>query len=89
VHFYEKNDNKMKQRVKRTKPVQKGTIDIDTKKCKACWKCVDVCPNKVIGKINLLWHKHAKIVNSDYCIECLQCVKVCEFNAVINLKNLV
>lgn len=45
--------------------------------CIACWKCVDVCPGHVFGKVNFLWHRHAKVVAPDGCIGCGKCVKVC------------
>jgi Pyruvate/2-oxoacid:ferredoxin oxidoreductase delta subunit len=53
-------------------------ILLDTKKCTACWKCLEKCTNNVIGKINLPWHKHARIVKADSCTGCLKCVNVCK-----------
>jgi uncharacterized Fe-S center protein len=52
-------------------------ITLDTRKCKACWDCIESCPSQVIGKIDLPWHKHAKIVNPVRCKGCLKCVKAC------------
>ncbi|WP_442786021.1 4Fe-4S dicluster domain-containing protein [Marinifilum sp. D737] len=77
----------MKQKVKSSRQPLSENIQIDSKKCKACWMCIEVCPNNVLGKINILWHKHAKIVNQANCIGCLKCLKVCGFNAVLHLKN--
>ena len=57
-------------------------IQLDTRKCKACWKCLDICPNNVIDRINLPFHKHARINNSIYCKGCLKCLNVCESNAL-------
>jgi NAD-dependent dihydropyrimidine dehydrogenase PreA subunit len=54
---------------------------LDTQKCKACWKCIDNCPNQVINKIDLPWHKHARIAEPDACIGCLNCVDICQYNA--------
>jgi len=48
-------------------------------KCKACWKCVKVCPQQVIGKTGLLWHKHIAIKNPDSCIGCKSCIQVCPY----------
>ncbi len=45
--------------------------------CIHCWKCFDSCPVGVFGKVNVLWHKHIKVVNPDACIGCGKCVKVC------------
>jgi len=57
-------------------------IYLDTSKCKACWKCVEACPNGVIGKINLLFHKHAKINQPDLCKGCRKCVNACQEKAI-------
>jgi NAD-dependent dihydropyrimidine dehydrogenase PreA subunit len=52
------------------------------KNCEACWKCIDVCKHKVIGKINLLWHKHILFNDGASCTGCLRCVKACNSNAI-------
>lgn len=49
----------------------------DTSRCVACWKCVDVCPRQVIGKIDLPWHKHIVFRQAGECIGCERCVKTC------------
>jgi NAD-dependent dihydropyrimidine dehydrogenase PreA subunit len=56
-------------------------IQLDTKKCKACWKCIEICPNQVIGKVDIPWHKHAKIVKHDDCTGCLNCIDICQYGA--------
>jgi ferredoxin len=56
-------------------------VKLDTHQCRACWKCLEICPNQVPGKIDLPWHKHALIVNADRCIGCLKCLKVCPYGA--------
>lgn len=30
-------------------------IKINTKKCDACWKCLDVCQENVFGRINIFF----------------------------------
>ncbi|MDR3226164.1 MAG: 4Fe-4S binding protein [Prevotellaceae bacterium] len=50
---------------------------IDPRKCVACWKCVDACPEHVIGKVGFLWHKHIIIKNPERCIGCKKCIKTC------------
>ncbi|MDR3163247.1 MAG: 4Fe-4S dicluster domain-containing protein [Helicobacteraceae bacterium] len=50
---------------------------INPKKCKACWKCAELCPEKVIGRVGFLWHKHIIIANGDSCTGCKRCVKIC------------
>jgi uncharacterized Fe-S center protein len=57
-------------------------IQLDTRICKACWKCLDICPNNVIGRINLPFHKHARINNKINCKGCLRCLNVCESTAL-------
>ncbi len=57
-------------------------IRLDTRKCEACWKCMEACSKNVFGRINLPWHKHAIIVRSNNCVGCLKCMKACEHNAI-------
>ncbi len=52
-------------------------ISMNPHSCIACWKCVEKCPKKVIGKVGFLWHKHATLKNADACIGCKMCIKVC------------
>ncbi len=61
---------------------QTNFIELNTKSCEACWKCLEVCPKGVFGKINILWHKHVKVANADSCIGCLKCVKACQAGAI-------
>ena len=62
-------------------------VRIDTKKCRACWKCIEKCPEKVMGKVDILWHKHARIDQADQCKGCLKCVKVCDSGALIKIRQ--
>ena len=62
-------------------------IQLDTKKCIACWKCQDKCSNKVIGKVNLPWHKHAHIVKANNCTGCLKCLSACEVKALSKITT--
>ncbi|MBR5717187.1 MAG: ferredoxin family protein [Bacteroidales bacterium] len=57
-------------------------IQLDPRKCHACWKCVETCPKQVLGKIDLPFHKHTNIVNPDACIGCKKCVKACQHGAI-------
>lgn len=63
-------------------PQQTAHIQLDSRKCQACWACVEACPKQVLGKIDFPFHKHAKIVNPDACIGCKKCVKECEHDAI-------
>ena len=56
-------------------------VQLDTKKCKACWKCIDNCANNVINKVDLPWHKHALLVEPSACTGCLNCIEVCKNGA--------
>jgi 2-oxoglutarate ferredoxin oxidoreductase subunit delta len=57
-------------------------ISLDTHLCRACWECVAACPQGVIGKVDILFHKHARIGNASECKGCLKCVKACEQGAI-------
>jgi MinD superfamily P-loop ATPase len=60
-------------------------IQVDSRKCKACWKCIEVCRNNVIGKINLPFHKHVHIEHPELCKGCLKCLKVCPEKAIFTV----
>jgi NAD-dependent dihydropyrimidine dehydrogenase PreA subunit len=56
-------------------------VQLDTRKCKACWKCIDNCTNLVIGKVDFANHKHALILQPYSCTGCLNCISICQYNA--------
>ena len=62
-------------------------IDVNTHNCKACWKCMEGCPNKVFGKIDFLGHRHIKASHPEECTGCLKCVKACEYGAITKHVN--
>jgi len=57
-------------------------INLDARKCEACWECVKACKNETLGKVDLFFHRHALIVNPDKCTGCLRCVKACKYRAL-------
>jgi Pyruvate/2-oxoacid:ferredoxin oxidoreductase delta subunit len=57
-------------------------ILIDTHQCQACWKCVEICPNQVLGKVSVFFHQHVRVDQAEACKGCKKCVKVCP-NAAI------
>ncbi len=57
-------------------------VQLDNHNCRACWACLDACPNNVIGRVNLPWHKHALFIETTKCTGCLKCVKVCKHDAL-------
>jgi MinD superfamily P-loop ATPase len=78
----------MKAETKNRDHVKTNFIFLDTRKCTSCWKCQEVCLNHVIGKINLPFHKHARIVNGTSCTGCFKCVKVCQSNALYKVNSI-
>lgn len=64
-------------------------IRLDRSKCRACWECLEACPNDVINRINLLFHKHAVIGKPDLCKGCLKCVRACLYQAITPCKPVI
>ena len=54
----------------------------DKEKCRACSKCVDICPAKALKIVE----KHVEI-NKDKCIRCYCCHEMCPFDAIIVKKS--
>jgi Fe-S-cluster-containing hydrogenase component 2 len=42
----------------------------DTRLCQACWNCLDVCPVRVLRKIDIGRHRHIRTWNSRACNGC-------------------
>lgn len=61
-------------------------IVLDSHRCQACWQCIDLCPKEVIGKFNLLFHKHSRIAKPEACVGCKKCVKNCPKQAIYELS---
>ncbi|MDR0834033.1 MAG: 4Fe-4S dicluster domain-containing protein [Candidatus Symbiothrix sp.] len=58
----------------------KGTVEIDTARCKGCELCVVACPTGVLalGKVvNAKGYYFAKMVKPGDCIGCAGCGYVC------------
>ncbi len=66
---------------------QTPTIQLNTHLCKACWACLDACPRQVLGKIDLPFHKHARIARPEACKGCKLCVKACPNRAIIAIHS--
>lgn len=81
MYFCKVTDNNFKPMFFNRKHTRTQFIRLDTRKCKACWKCIKNCPNEVFGKLNLPFHKHALIVDPDACNGCLNCISICRYNA--------
>lgn len=67
----------------RLNAMDNAVVSFNSKKCKACWLCLEKCPSKIIKKVDFLWHKHALIKDKEKCIGCFACVKACKYGAFI------
>jgi electron transfer flavoprotein alpha subunit len=56
--------------------------EIDKTCCINCKVRIDICPYEVFGEVK----SEAAVVSPEDCIECGECVRNCESNA-INLKD--
>jgi 2-oxoglutarate ferredoxin oxidoreductase subunit delta len=58
----------------------KGTVTVNTERCKGCDLCVVACPTNVLilGKeVNTKGYNYAQILHPDDCIGCANCGYVC------------
>ncbi|MDH8700815.1 2-oxoglutarate ferredoxin oxidoreductase subunit delta [Dysgonomonadaceae bacterium PH5-43] len=58
----------------------KGSVVVDTNRCKGCDLCVVACPTDVLilGKeVNSKGYNYAQMANPDDCIGCASCGYVC------------
>ena len=62
-------------------------IQLNMSECRACFKCVDVCPEDVFGKINIIIHRHAVIRKKDRCIGCGKCMNICDTGAISRIMK--
>jgi ferredoxin len=62
-------------------------IQLDTSKCKACWKCIEACNNNVIGKIDIFFHKHVKFIEGNNCTGCHKCIDICVNGALLKANK--
>jgi 2-oxoglutarate ferredoxin oxidoreductase subunit delta len=62
-----------------------GRIVLNRDKCKACYLCVDACPNKVLEadeSVNILGYYPTKVNSEKTCVGCAICAKVCPDMAI-------
>lgn len=86
LYLYKKDDN-MNPKILSRKKAKTPFIQLTTRKCQACWSCINCCPNKVIGKIDFLGHRHTIIYEPDKCTGCLKCLSTCEYGAYSKLDK--
>ncbi len=58
-------------------------IRLDTSRCKACWDCVEACPQDVLGKVDFRFHRHARVDHAENCKGCFLCVDACTHQAIL------
>jgi len=57
-------------------------VTLDKSQCEACWRCVAECPRSVFGKVDVLGHRHAKVVSAESCTGCGRCIAICPAKAL-------
>lgn len=60
-------------------------IVLDRDRCKACYLCIDACPNKVLcvdDNVNNLGYYPVKIDIEKNCVGCTMCARVCPDMAI-------
>jgi 2-oxoglutarate ferredoxin oxidoreductase subunit delta len=58
----------------------KGTVVVDTERCKGCNLCVVACPSKVLTlskQVNGKGYSYCTMANPDDCVGCASCALVC------------
>ena len=61
------------------------TIEVNIERCKGCERCIDACPQNILGmskKLNNKGYKFAVITDEPRCIGCCQCAIACPDVAV-------
>ena len=58
----------------------RGTIVVNTNRCKGCNLCVVACPSEILGlskEVNAKGYHYAQIDQEEKCIGCTNCGYVC------------
>ncbi len=62
-------------------------IEIHTRHCIACWKCVVACHRHTLGKVDFFGHRHARIEDASRCTGCRLCVSACGSGAIVEINK--
>ena len=62
-------------------------VQLNAHLCRACWQCINTCHKGVLGKVDFLGHRHARIAHPDQCAGCLKCVRTCSSGAFTAIPN--
>ncbi len=60
--------------------VVRARIKFETRECKGCGLCVDVCPKHIIKmseNFNQMGHRYAEVSDEDKCTGCGLCFQMC------------
>jgi NAD-dependent dihydropyrimidine dehydrogenase PreA subunit len=57
-------------------------VRLDRTLCEACWECIAVCPQSVLGKLEMWRHRHAVVSAGERCTGCGRCIRVCPAGAL-------
>ncbi|MFA6831793.1 MAG: 4Fe-4S binding protein [Bacteroidaceae bacterium] len=58
----------------------RGTIVVNTERCKGCNLCVIACPKQIISlfkEVNRKGYNYAQLTDEEACIGCAACATVC------------
>ena len=69
--------------------IESPYVALDRSRCAGCWECIAVCPESVLGKIEIVLHRHV-IVKARHaivragarCLGCRRCIKICAAGAL-------
>ncbi len=67
----------------------RGTVEVQTEKCKGCDLCVKACPSNVLAmskKINAKGYTYSYMEKPDECTGCMNCGLVCPDSVITVYK---
>jgi len=77
----------MKSTFQKENNLETPFVQLNSYKCTACWKCINICPNNVIDKsflfiANTLINEQVIISNASECTGCFKCLHACTNDAI-------